>query len=343
MINMTDSGRFLGPAWWILQILRACNIVALLSISASSIVMVIKTDVNNSFFFFSAFSHLVTGVIALILIVSELPQPRFVRDFFRNNWPTFSTVDACNRGHSLAWLGVWMVSMGAWVLGSLNGENMLEKLTLPLWRLTLAAGILAIVFGMFNFLVSVLFRNGSHGITARMIREHGANVYNARTRTLPPEFEYDASTLNGSGHSNSIRKEKFHAPAPAPAANRFTMNFSQGFQSNRFTKMFGKDKNTNNSTRPQISGPIGAPVNMSERDVEAQYPDHHHQHENVVIRPVSPVSPGPSRESWEACDRASPIAPNVQRPPTALHPAYIGKARTFRSSIYSTASHLTRF
>jgi hypothetical protein len=309
MINMTDSGRFLGPAWWILQILRACNIVALLSVSAASIVMVVKTDVNNSFFFFSAFSHLVTALIALILIVSEVPQPRFVRDFFRNNWPTFSTVDACNRGHSLAWLGVWMVSMGAWVLGSLNGDKMLEKLTLPLWRLTLAAGILAIVFGMFNFLVSVLFRNGSHGITARMIREHGANVYNARTRTLPPDYDLDASTLNSSNHSNSIRKEKLHANA----GNRFTQNFTQGFGNNRFTRMFGKDKNNNNTStnnRPQISGPIGAPVNMSERDVEAQYPEHHQEH--VVIRPVSPVSPGPARESWEACDRASPIAPNVQ-------------------------------
>lgn len=309
MINMTDSGRFLGPAWWILQILRACNIVALLSVSAASIVMVIKTDVNNSFFFFSAFSHLVTAVVALILIVSEVPQPRFVKDFFRNNWPTFSTVDACNRGHSLAWLGVWMVSMGAWVLGSLNGDNILEKLTLPLWRLTLAAGILAIVFGLLNFLVSVLFRNGSHGITARMIREHGANVYNARTRTLPPDYDLDASTLNSSSHSNSIRKEKFHANANA--GNRFTQNFTQNFTqgigNNRFTRMFGKDKSNG---RPQISGPIGAPVNMSERDVEAQYPEH--QQENVVIRPVSPVSPGPARESWEACDRASPIAPNVQ-------------------------------
>jgi hypothetical protein len=317
MINMTDSGRFLGPAWWILQILRACNIVALLSVSASSIVMVVKTDVNNSFFFFSAFSHLLTAFIAVVLVVSELPQPRFVRDFFRNNWPTFSTVDACNRGHSLAWLGVWMVSLGAWVLGSLNGDKMLEKLTLPLWRLTLASGILAIVFGMFNFLVSVLFRNGSHGITARMIREHGANVYNARTRTLPPDYDLDAATLNSSSHSNSIRKEKLHANA----GNRFTQNFTQGlgngFGNNRFTRMFGKDnKNKNNNNRPQISGPIGAPVNMSEPDVEAQYPEHeypeHQQQENVNIRPVSPPSTGRSRESWEGFDRASPIAPNVQ-------------------------------
>ncbi|KAI3398769.1 hypothetical protein diail_8636 [Diaporthe ilicicola] len=337
MINMTEHGSFLGPAWWILQVLRGCNVIALLSVAASSIIMVIKTDVKNSFFFFQAFSHLVTAGIALLLVVTELPQPRLIRDFFRQNWPTFSTVDYFNKGHSLAWLGVWMVSMGAWVLGSLNGDNVVEQLTLPLWRLTLGSGILAIVFGFFNFIVSVLFRNGTHGITARMIREHGANVYNARTTTFPPDYDLDAATLNGSGHSSSIRKEKHHANA----GNRFTYNFTQGVAHNRFTKMFGKDR------KPQISGPISGPVMAGRVDLEAQYPaEHHHQHhqqEDVVIRPVSPVSPGPSRESWEASDRASPIAPNVQRPPTALHPAYTGKARTYRSSIYSTASHLNRF
>ncbi|KAJ0124896.1 hypothetical protein J7T55_006239 [Diaporthe amygdali] len=335
MINMTENGRFLGPAWWILQVLRVCNIIALLSVAVASVVLVIKTDVKNSFFFFEAFSHLVTAGVALMLIVSELPQPRVIRDFFRSNWPTFSTVDACNRGHSLAWLGVWMISMGTWVMGSLHGDNLVEKLSLPLWRLTLGAGILALVFGFFNFIVSVLFRNGTHGITARMVREHGANVYNVRTTMMPPDYDLDASTLNGSARSNSVRKEKHHANA----GNRFTYNFSQGFQNNRITRMFGKDK------KPQISAPISAPV-MAERDIEAQYPDHHDHHnhqENVVIRPVSPVSPGPTRESWEASDRASPIAPNVQRPPTALHPAYTGKARTYRSSIYSTASYLTRF
>lgn len=304
MINMTESGRFLGPAWWILQVLRACNIIALLSVAAASIVMVIKTDVQNSFFFFQAFSHLITAGIALLLIVSELPQPRLVRDFFRQNWPTFSTVDFCNRGHSLAWLGVWMVSMGAWVLGSLNGDNLVDKLTLPLWRLTLGAGILALVFGFFNFVVSVLFRNGTHGITARMVREHGANVYNARTTTLPPDYDLDAATLNGSGHSSSIRKEKHHVNN----ANRFTYNFTQGIAHNRVTRMFGKDR------KPQISAPISGPV-MAERDLEAQYHEaqyHEPQQDHIVIRPVSPVSPGPARESWEASDRASPIAPNVQ-------------------------------
>ncbi|KUI73833.1 hypothetical protein VM1G_09389 [Cytospora mali] len=322
MLNMSEGGRWLGPAWWILQILRICNIIALLSIAASSVVMVVKTDIVNNFFFFQAFSHFITCGVALVLIASELPQPVFLREFYRHNWPIFSTVDACNRGHSLAWLGAWMGALGVWTMGSLNADGLIDKLSLPLWRLTLASGILAVVFGFFNLMVSAIFRNGAQGITVRMIREHGANVYNARTMVMPPDYNFDSASMGGSGagsshHSNSIRKEKRNA------ANRFTQTFTQGFTQNRITRLFAKDK------KPQISGPI---IQPQMRDVEAQYP--HHQQE------VSPGNPDEGRESWETHDRASPIAPHVQRPPTALHPAYTGGAR---SSYYSEVSHLNRF
>ncbi|KAH9908100.1 hypothetical protein F4778DRAFT_720310 [Xylariomycetidae sp. FL2044] len=39
-------------------------------------------------------------------------------------------------------------------------------------------------------------------------------------------------------------------------------------------------------------------------------------------------------------DRSSPIVPGLERPPTAMHPAYLGG---HRSSYYSEASHLDRF
>ncbi|ROW06558.1 hypothetical protein VMCG_04313 [Cytospora schulzeri] len=325
MINMSEGARWLGPAWWILQVLRVCNIISLLSIAASSVVMVIKTVIVNNFFFFQAFSHFITCGVALVLIASELPQPAFVREFYRRNWPIFSTVDACNRGHSLAWLGAWMVALGVWTMGSLNADGLIGKLSLPLWRLTLGSGILAVVFGFFNFIVSALFRNGPQGITVRMVREHGANVYNARTMVMPPAYDLEHASLgSGSSHrSNSIHNEKRNA------ANRFsqkfTQNFSQGFRQNRVTRLFAKDK------KPQISGPIVQ--HHQDEDVEALY--NHNQHQEV-----SPGSPESGRGSWEARDRASPIAPHVQRPPTALHPAYTGGAR---SSYYSEVSHLNRF
>lgn len=327
---MHEHSSLLGPAWYILQALRAGNVLALLSVAMSSMIMVVKTDTVTSFFVFQAVSHTITCGVAMMLLISELPQPRFAADFYRRNWPTFSTVDACNRGHSLAWLGAWMVALGVWVMGSLNAQDLISKLSFPLWRLTLASGILAVVFGVFNFVVSVIFRNSAHRITVRMIREHGANVYNVR---MTADLDLDTSTLHSSERSNSIRKEKqFHHPFPA-AVNRMSQN--------RFSKLFFKS----DVKKPQISGPISGPIihePQPEHDVEAAYP------------------PSRERESWEGQDRASPIAPHVQvsqirtwvdgvrqkanstviqRPPTALHPAYTGA----RSSVYSEASHLNRF
>lgn len=330
MLSMQENSSLMGPAWYILQTLRVGNIIALLSVAISSMIMVIKTNIVTNFFVFQAISHTVTCGVALMLLVSELPQPRFVASFYQHNWPTFSTVDACNRGHSLAWLGAWMLGMGVWVLGSLNAIDLIADLSFPLWRLTLASGLLAIIFGVFNVMVSIIFRNSAHQITVRMIREHGANVYNVRHASV--NYDLDRATLNSSVRSNSIRKEKpmqFHHPFPA-AVNRLS--------NNRFSKLFMK--------KPVISGPI---IQETQPDVEAQYP----------------VEEPEVRGSWEATSpqtRRSPIAPHVQvsrtkawlsslpeehltdassvqRPPTALHPAY----GCGRSSIYSEASHINRF
>lgn len=348
MFNMNENSSLLGPAWYILQALRVCNIISLLSVAMSSMIMVIKTNIITNFFVFQAIAHTVTAGVAIMLIISELPQPRAVKDFYRANWPTFSTVDACNRAHSLAWLGTWMIVMGIWVLGSLNAADLINTLSFPLWRLTLASGLLAVIFGFFNLIVSVIFRNGAHNITVRMIREHGANVYNVRMTT---DYDFDASTLRSGGalseRSNSVRKEKnnhfnFHHPFPAAATNA-----AHRLSQNRFSRLFMKDR------KPQISAPIPVipdehpPTSSHAVDLEAQYP-------------IAPAEPITERSSWEGHDRASPIAPHVQvghistflknarsigandfgiqRPPTALHPAYTG-----RSSVYSEASHLNRF
>lgn len=279
MLSMQENSSLLGPAWYILQTLRVGNIIALLSVAMSSIIMVVKTNMVTTFFVFQATSHSITCGVALMLLISELPQPRFVANFYRHNWPTFSTIDACNRGHSLAWLGAWMLALGIWILGSLNVVDLIKDLSFPLWRLTLASGLLAIIFGVFNLFVSMIFRNGPHQITVRMIREHGANVYNVRMAST--NYDLDSATLNSSVRSDSIRKEKpmqFHHPFPA-AVNRLS--------NNRFSKMFMKDR------KPQISGPI---IHETPPDVEAQYPV-----EEPEVRP-----------SWEAPTRRSPIAPHVQ-------------------------------
>lgn len=280
MLSMQENSSLLGPAWYILQTLRVGSVIALLSVAMSSMIMVVKTNMVTTFFVFQAISHTVTCGVALMLLVSELPQPRVVANFYRHNWPTFSTIDACNRGHSLAWLGAWMLAMGVWVLGSLNTPDLINDLSFPLWRLTLASGLLAIIFGVFNLMVSIIFRNSAHQITVRMIREHGANVYNVRMAST--NYDLDAATLESSVRSDSIRKEKpmnFHHPFPA-AVNRLS--------NNRFSKLFMKS-----DKKPQISGPI---IHETQPDIEAQYP----------------VEEPEVRGSWEAQTRRSPIAPHVQ-------------------------------
>lgn len=63
-----------------------------------------------------------------------------------------------------------------------------------------------------------------------------------------------------------------------------------------------------------------------------------------ISRPILPhhdVEHGPvAHDELPFNDRSSPIVPQVQRPPTALHPAINGGPR---SSIYSEVSHLNRF
>lgn len=60
-----------------------------------------------------------------------------------------------------------------------------------------------------------------------------------------------------------------------------------------------------------------------------------------ISRPIAhDVEHGSSHDEYPINDRSSPIVPQVQRPPTALHPAISGGPR---SSIYSEVSHLNRF
>ena len=48
----------------ILNVFRVMNIIALISVIAASLVMLVKTFVVSKFFFFDAVSHLVTAFIA---------------------------------------------------------------------------------------------------------------------------------------------------------------------------------------------------------------------------------------------------------------------------------------
>ncbi|KAF7532715.1 hypothetical protein G7Z17_g13606 [Cylindrodendrum hubeiense] len=214
------------------------------------------------------------------------------------------------------WLGFAMSLIGCNILGKLNQPaNSTKNLGLAFWRLVLSAGILAITFGLVNIVCSFIFRDSANGINARVVRSDG--------RLSAPNQDAPSYKEQYSVRSNSVREDK---------------------PKTTFMSFFWKRKGQNagsTSPRPQISDPM---------------PSHLHRQYDVERDPAySPASytrtPG-DEDEW---DRRSPIAPDVRRPATALHPAmhptqqdlnppapglYPGHNR--RSSRYSEA-HMSRF
>lgn len=261
-----------GPGMIILQVLRAFTIIGLLAAAVASWTLIIKIDTSNGWFFFDAASLFFTSSICAFLIVSELPV---ARGYFRRTWPVLS--DDCG----LTWLGVAMTVVGCNVLGKLNqSSNTSKKLGLPFWRLVLAAGVLAITFGICNIVCSFIFRDSANGISARIVRSEGSL---ADSHPRAPSLKEHYSV-----RSNSVKSEK--------GKSKF-MSFFWGKDK--------KEKTHGGSPRPEISGPM---------------PSQMHQQYDVERDPAySPSVESPSAENWQY-DRRSPIAPGVRRPDTALHP-----------------------
>jgi hypothetical protein len=147
-----------GPGYIILNVMRGLNLIALASVVASSIVMLVKTFIiskvclamhcrrvnylQDQFFFFDACSHVITAIAGLFLMVSECS---LFRNFFARNWPLLSPA------HGFVTLGCAMMTIGLNMLGNMNKQaTSQESLGLPFWRLLVASGILSIVIGFFN-------------------------------------------------------------------------------------------------------------------------------------------------------------------------------------------------
>jgi hypothetical protein len=275
----------------ILQVLRAFTIIGLLTAAVACWTLIIKIDTSNGWFFFDAASLFFTSTISVFIVVSELPV---ARGYFRRTWPVLS--DECG----LTWLGVAMTIIGCNILGKLNQPaNSSKKLGMPFWRLVLAAGVLAITFGICNIVCSFIFRDSANEISARIVRSEGS-LANSHPKA-PSLKEYSV-------RSNSVKSEK---------GKSTFMSF-----------FWGKDKKdkqekTGSSPRPEISGPM---------------PSQAYQQYDVERDPAySPsVDQNPNGDQWDY-DRRSPIAPDIRRPDTALHPMNHGHV-----SRYSEA-HMSRF
>ena len=201
MFNLSENSRLRGSGHLVLNILRALNIISLLTISAASWAMIVMTTITNGFFFFDGVSHFFTSIIAMVLIVSEL---NLFKTYFQNNWPVLTPE------HGLSWLGISMVMMGCQTLGNLNKPaTSIDAIGLPMWRLVLGGGILGLTLGIFNIISSIIFRDPKNNITSRHIRTDGS-LASAK------------NSLNDgySTRSNSVKEEK--------PSKRWTQKFFNG-------------------------------------------------------------------------------------------------------------------
>ncbi|OAA66468.1 hypothetical protein SPI_01044 [Niveomyces insectorum RCEF 264] len=358
MFNLAENSKLRGIGYRVLNVLRPCNIIALLAVVAASWVMVVMTGVTGQFFFFDAIAHVFISSIALFLILTEVPVGQALKRYFARTWPVFAP------GHGFFWLGTAMVVLGCDMLANLNKPAFtVDNLGLPLWRVILAAGILCLTFGAANFAATLVFRDGPAGLTARMIRADG-NLADGSKLTLlrggsisggsGSNPYYPSPSITRSARSGSARYNKETVTTTTTygdfGGGANAANVSSRFQ--RMTQLFKKsplahghhDDGLDATKRPiQISKPI--PVGTFGRP---SVDDHDHDHDADLERAAAYAAVsgtkfdgrsgfssnsgggggGNYHEAQE--DRSSPILPDVRRPPTALHPAM--------SSHYSVAN-----
>ena len=121
------------------------------------------------------------------LIVSEMS---LFKDYFAKRWPLFSPE------HGFGFLSIAMFTLGINMLGNLNKEaTSQESLGIEFWRIVIASGILSLIMGLFNLIATFIFRDKRRGVTARMMRAHGATVVDGisdikpiTTRNLSPPY-----------------------------------------------------------------------------------------------------------------------------------------------------------
>jgi hypothetical protein len=295
MFNLGQNSKVRGSGHLILNALRAFTLIGLAAIMVSSWAMIVISGLTGQFYFFDTIAHFFVFLFAVFLTITEL---NLFQRYFRDNWPVFSV------SHSLAWLGVFMVMLGCQVLGNLDKAKYSQKnLSMPIWRLVLASGILAIAFGLFNMIASIIFRDGNQGITARHIRKDGSLATADNKATMYDDYSARDAYSRDGGYSQPAAS--YHQEKEEVSAFR------------RATRMIN---------------PMNLPRNLNFRKSRMQP----HTEKPIISKPILTREPDVElgRDSDEILedDRRSPIMPAIQRPPTALHPMNTGT-----SSRYSVA------
>ncbi|KAK4038928.1 hypothetical protein C8A01DRAFT_17017 [Parachaetomium inaequale] len=311
MFSLGQDSKLLGAGHVVLNVLRAFNMIGLAAVMMASMVMPVLSGIKGHFFFFDMITHVFVFLLATFLFVSELPVPwKKLKGYYERNWPVLS------QDHSLAWLGWGMVFIGFQILGDAwKPAYTVETIGLDWWRALLAAAILSVTFGFFNICASVLFRTSMEGlrgekvtVTSRQIRTHG-NLALQNAASKGDDIEASLASHYSPPHRDNWSARSWSKEA----AEEEVVEPSSAVQ--RITRVFNP-RNFRKS-RIQISKPI--PQDMAVVDDG---------------RGQTSYSQG-SHGGYDA-DRGSPVVPGLQRPPSALHPAYTGASR------YSEA-HMDRF
>lgn len=275
MFSLGENSKVLGAGHLILNALRALTMIGLTAVMTASWAMIVLSIIKGHFDFFDTISHFFVFLISAFLFVSELSL-KYFRGWYARNWPVLSPE------HSLAWLGVAQIVIGCQVLGDLvKPAYTIGTIGLAFWRVIVAAGILALTFGFFNIIASVIFRVPEQRITARQIRSHGSLAPQASAKGIDDVFSRDFPS----------HRDKFSGPGYFKEAGE--EDEPSGVR--RLTRVFNPKNLNFRRSRIQISKPIP-------QDLDCE-------------------------RGGGGLDRASPIIPEIQRPPTVLHPAFTGSSR----------------
>ncbi|KAJ5570417.1 uncharacterized protein N7459_009847 [Penicillium hispanicum] len=210
MSNLRES--LAGPGYVILNVIRILNIIVFLDTIAACVVMLVKINMLNGFFFFQAVTHAVVAILSICLIISELP---ILRGYFNRNWPLFG-----EEAGFITLAGVMMI-LGVSGLGNLNTEAMSQKsLSLAFWRIVISAGILAMVMSVINIVATFIFTNREAGVSARHVRAYGA---------VAPQKVVSRTSSRRSFQLSLKREDVLPTYSPQPALKRASKRLTARF------------------------------------------------------------------------------------------------------------------
>ncbi|KAL2264136.1 hypothetical protein VTK26DRAFT_1657 [Humicola hyalothermophila] len=326
MFGLGENSRFLGIGHMALNFMRALTMITLAVVMTACWAMIVLSIIENNFDFFDTATHFFVFCITVVLFLSEL-NLKFFRNWFARNWPVLGP------DHSLAWLGLAMIIIGCQMLGDLvKPAYESDTIGLAFWRCIVAAGILSLTFGVFNIILSIFFRIPERQITVRGIRSYGSlaathghhpgssGVAKSIDDAFSQDFGVGGSHRTASTHRDNFSARSYFKDVDADHVDGGDRDEASGVR--RLTRVFNPKNYNFRRSRIQISRPI------------PQDPDLEHGGGSG-----SGAGAG-TGAGYGGLDRASPILPSVQRPPTGLHPAF--KGGDDMGSLYSEA-HMSRF